>query len=245
MQSFAETVLPGNEHLADHQPQRDRPGQSKITNVTEDIGRRLQKQTSGGQQRQQLEVMSFLRFVVCCARETSCIHEPWPKGSVRLFGWRRKRPMPCRIVYMRISQVGRKISPRLRSEDTLGTLRQQQFNSRQLSYRGRGAKRRPRACDVSPTDLLQPRKPMRQDLGALRGRCGTRYKANTQFSQRTDVDPKLAWSGVSLITDPRWGVLTDITFCATFGFSANRHFVIPSSLHAPGEYCRLTVVSEA
>ena len=158
---------------------------------------------------------------------------------------RRKMPMPCRIAYIRIRRVGRKISTRLRSEDTLGTVRQKQLNSRQLSYRGRGAERRPRACDVSPTDLLQPRKSMRQDLGALRGRCGTRYKVNTQFHPRPDVDPKLAWSGVSLITDPRWGVLTDITFCATFGFSANRHFVIPSSLHALGEYCRLTVMSEA
>ena len=100
-QHLVVTVLPGNKQLADHQPQQDWPGQSKITSVTDDIGRRLPRQTSGG---------------VCCARVTSCMHEPWPTGSVRLFGWRRKMPMPCRIEYIRISQVGRRVSPRLRSE---------------------------------------------------------------------------------------------------------------------------------
>ena len=165
---------------------------------------------------------SLVCLIVCSACNISCRHDPWPKGSVLLIGWQRELLMPGGIVIIISSQVGTQTSPRLRSEEAVGKA----LHSRLLSYRGRVAKQSTRTSDVSPTDLKQQKLQRRQSLGAPRGQCGTRYKANTQVSHRADVDPMLAWPGVSLFTDPRWGMSTVIMLCATFGLSAKRQYAI-------------------
>ena len=161
-------------------------------------------------------------LTVCSACNIACRHEPWPKGSVLLIGWQRELLMPGGIVIIISVQVGTQASPRLWSEEAVGKA----LHSRLLSYRGRVAKQSTWTSDVSPTDLKQQKLQRRQSLGAPRGQCGTRYKANTQVSHRADVDPMLAWPGVSLFTDPRWGMSTVIMFCATFGLSAKRQYAI-------------------
>ena len=71
-------------------------------------------------------------LTVCSACNISCRHEPWPKGSVLSTGWQRELLKPSGIVIIINSQVeiGRKVSPRRRSEDNLGSYARQR-NRRQ------------------------------------------------------------------------------------------------------------------
>ena len=156
-------------------------------------------------------------LTVCSARKISCRHEPWPKGSVLSAGWQRKLLTPGRIVIILNSQVGigRKVSPRRRSKGKLGSY--EENNTTADSCRTAAVVQRVHEPATSASLILRKSRRRGQRQGALRGLRGTRYIAKPKFDQGTDTELTIAWSGVPLLTDPRWGVSTVSVFHVTFG----------------------------
>ena len=125
--------------------------------------------------------------------------------------------MPGGIVIIINSQVGigRKVSPRHRSEDKLGSFRKS--NTTAASCRTAAVEQRAHEPATSASLILRKSRTRGQRQGALRGRRGTRYIAKPKFSQGADTESTIAWSGFLFLTEPRWGVLTVSVFHVTFG----------------------------
>ena len=182
-------------------------------------------------------------LTVCSACNISCRHEPWPKGSVLSTGWQRELLKPSGIVIIINSQVevGRKVSPRRRSEDNLDSFRES--NTTAACSRTAAVVQRAHEPATSASLILRKSRMRGQRQGALRGRRGTRYIAKPKFRQGPDTVLTIAWSGFPLLTEPRWGVMLVFMFRAMFGLSAQGILSFPPPPWA-GRTRRLTEVSE-
>ena len=157
----------------------------------------------------------------------------------------RKVLRPCKMhVVVIIRPVGRKVSPRHRSGDCLGR------NKYPLPP---VVVARP-WCRLKPTSLRRqpycpPATQLSNEAGFGRSTGPGWHKVQSQITIQiktgTNENPELTWSGVLLFAHSRWGVSTEIMSRVTFGLSANRHLVAPSSPHVPGWGSQLTGVSEA
>ena len=160
-------------------------------------------------------------------------------------GGQRKLLRPCKMhAVVIICQVGRKVSPRHRSEDCLG---------RNMCQQPPVVVARP-WCRLKPMCLRRqpycpPATQLSNEAGFGRPTGPEWQKVHSQITFRiqtgTNEDPELSWSGVLFFAHSRYGVSTDFMPHVTFGFSANRQIVIPSPPHVPGWDSQLTGVSEA